>query len=184
VLIDSKRNGKVMTSPTERNIYIKFSRSQELFSKSIQAYQGYLKDDVASGDPIYYRARHFLKEGRVFFEETLKEAKKLLGPMPIYAAKEFEQWKAKVLEENRIIIHGERPDELKTSLMNDEFIRTMMSEAEIEAYVKDHFDTQRSGKRKLANIKVRMLLDKLLSLAGQGQELQKAAQKKHQTHLA
>jgi len=173
-----------MTSPTERNIYIKVSRSQELLSKSIQAYQGYLQDDVAAGDPIYYRARNFLKEGKFFFEESLKEAKKLLGPIPVYAAKEFEEWKASALEENRIIIHGESPDELKTALMNDEFIRTMMSEAEIEAYVRDHFETQRSGKRKLANIKVRIMLDKLLSLAGQGQELQKAAQKKHQAHPA
>jgi hypothetical protein len=173
-----------MTSPTERNIYIKVSRSQELFSKSIQAYRGYLQDDVAAGDPIYYRARHFLKEGKVFFEETLKEAKKLLGSIPVYAAKEFEEWKASALEEKRIIIHGESPDELKAALMNDEFIRTMMSEAEIEAYVRDHFETQRSGKRKLANIKVRMMLDKLLLLAGQGQELQKAAQKKHQAHPA
>ncbi|MCJ7642949.1 MAG: hypothetical protein MUP28_00555 [Candidatus Aminicenantes bacterium] len=173
-----------MTSPTERNIYIKVSRSQELLSKSIETYQGYLLDDVAAGDPIYYRARHFLKEGKVFFEETLKEAKKLLGSIPVYAAKEFEEWKASALEEKRIIIHGESPDELKAALMNDEFIRTMMSEAEIEAYVRDHFETQRSGKRKLANIKVRMMLDKLLLLAGQGQELQKAAQKKHQAHPA
>ena len=173
-----------MTSLTERNIYIKVSRSQELLSKSIQAYQRYLQDDVAAGDPIYYRARNFHKEGKFFFEETLKEAKKLLGPIPVYAAKEFEQWKASALEENRIIIHGESPDELKAALMNDEFIKTKMSEAEIEAYVRDHFETQRSGKRKLANIKVRMMLDKLLSLAGQGQELQKAAQKKHQAHPA
>ena len=173
-----------MTSPTERNIYIKVSRSQELLSKSIQAYQGYLQDDVAAGDPIYYRARNFLKEGKVFFEETLKEAKKLLGPIPVYAAKEFEKWKASVLEENRIVIHGEDPDELKAALMKDEFIRTMISETEIEVYIRDHFETQRSGKRKLANIKVRMMLDKLLSLAGQGQELQKAAQKKHQAHPA
>jgi hypothetical protein len=173
-----------MTSPTERNIYIKASRSQELLSKSIQAYQGYLQDDVVAGDPIYYRARNFHKEGKAFFEEALKEAKKLLGPIPVYAAKEFEEWKARVLEENRIVIRGESPDELKAALMNDEFIRTLMSEAEIESYVRDHYETQRSGKRKLANIKVRMMLDKLLSLAGQGQELQKAAQKKHQAGSA
>jgi hypothetical protein len=169
-----------MTSPTERDIYIKASKSQDLLSKSIQAFQDYLQDNVAASDPIYYRARHFLKEGKAFFEETLKEAKKLLGQMPVYAAKEFEQWKAFFLEENRIVIHGDSPDELKAALMNDDFIRTMMSEAEIEAYVRDHFETQRSGKRKLANIKVRMMLDKLLSLAGQAQELQKAAQKKQQ----
>jgi hypothetical protein len=167
-----------MTSPAERDIYIKASRSYDLLSKSIQAFQGYIQDNVAVGDPIYYRARNFLKEGKVFFEETLKEAKKLLGPIPVYAAKEFEQWKIQVLNENRIVIRGESPDELKTALMNDEFIRTMMMEVEIEAYVRDHFETQRSGKRKLANIKVRMILDKLIMLAGQGEELQKAAQKK------
>ena len=173
---------KELTSPTERDIYIKASRSQDLLSKSIQAFQGYLLDNVAAGDPIYYRARNLLKEGKIFFEETLKEAKKLLGPMPAYAAKEFEQWKARVLEENRIIVSGESPDDLKAALMNDEFIKTMMSETGIEAYVRDHFETQRSGKRKLANIKVRMMLDRLLSLVDQGQELQKAAQKKHQAH--
>ena len=148
--------------------------------KSIQAYQEYLQDKVPAGDPIYYRARNLLKEGKSFFEETLKEAKKLLGPMPVYAAKEFETWKAGVLEENRIIVHGESRDELLGALKNDAFIKTMMSEAEIEIYIGDHFDTQRSGKRKLANIKVRMILDKLLSLAAQGQELQNAAQKKRQ----
>ena len=167
-----------MTSPAERDIYIKASRSYDLLSKSIQAFQGYIQDNVAVGDPIYYRARNFLKEGKVFFGETLKEAKKLLGPIPVYAAKEFEQWKTQVLNENRIVIRGESPDELKTALMNDEFIRTMMVEVEIESYVRDHFETQRSGKRKLANIKVRMILDKLIMLAGQGEDLQKAAQKK------
>ena len=173
-----------MTSPTERNIYIKISRSYELLSKSIQAYQEYLRDEVEAGNPLYYRARNFLKEGKGFLEETLKEAKTLLGPIPVYAAKEFEKWKADVLEENRIVIHGESPDELKVALINDKSIRTLMSEAEIEAYVSDHFETQRSGKRKLANIKVRMMLDKLLSLAGQGQELQNAAQKKRQAQAA
>ncbi len=173
-----------MTSPTERSIYIKISKSHELFSKSIQAYQRYLQNDVAASDPIYYRARNLLKEGKIFFDETLKEAKKLLGPIPVYAGKEFETWKTRVLEENRIVIHGESPDEVKAALVGDEFIKNMMSEAEIEAYVMDHFDAQRSGKRKLVNIKVRMMLDKLLSLAGQGQELQKAAQIKHQTHQA
>jgi hypothetical protein len=169
-----------MASLTERNIYIKASRSQELLSNSIQTYKEYLRDEVTASDPAYYRARNFLKEGKSFFEETLKEAKKLLGPMPVYAAKEFETWKINVLEENRIIVHGENRDDLLATLKNDAFIKTMMSEAEIETYIGDHFDTQRSGKRKLANIKVRMILDKLLSLAAQGQELQNAAQKKHQ----
>ena len=56
----------------------------------------------------------------------------------------------------------------------------MMTEAEIAAYVRDHFEAQRQGKRKLANIKVRMMLDRLLGLVADGQTAQKAAQRKQQ----
>jgi hypothetical protein len=55
-----------------------------------------------------------------------------------------------------------------------------MNAAEIEAYLKACFDKQKSGKRKLANIKMRMVLDKLASLLAEGQELQKKAQRKQQ----
>ena len=56
----------------------------------------------------------------------------------------------------------------------------MMTSEEVEAYLKAYYDTQRSGKRKLANIKIRMVLDKLASLLAEGQELQKTAQRKQQ----
>jgi hypothetical protein len=51
---------------------------------------------------------------------------------------------------------------------------------EVEAYVRAHFEKQRSGKRKLQNIKIRMALDRLGALAAEGQKLQATAQRKQQ----
>jgi len=56
----------------------------------------------------------------------------------------------------------------------------MMSAEEVEAYLEAYYDLQKSGKRKLANIKIRMILDKLALLVAEGQELQKTAQRKQQ----
>jgi hypothetical protein len=55
-----------------------------------------------------------------------------------------------------------------------------MGPEEIEAYVGAHYEAQRSGKRKLANIKIRMALDKLAALVAEGQEFQQKAQRKQQ----
>ena len=55
-----------------------------------------------------------------------------------------------------------------------------MTAGEVEAYLAAHFDSQKSGKRKLANIKIRMVLDRLAGLAAQGTELQRTAQRKQQ----
>jgi hypothetical protein len=55
-----------------------------------------------------------------------------------------------------------------------------MTAAEVEAYLRERFATQNSGKRKIENIKIRMSLDKLAGLLQEGQELQKNAQRKQQ----
>jgi hypothetical protein len=169
-----------MTTPSEREIFIKSSRGHEILLKSLQVFQEYMKSETPANSPDYYRARNLLKEGRVFCEDVLREAKKLLGPVPVYAPREYEELRARTLEENRIIVHGEDPDSIKNQLAEDVFVRAIMSESEIEAYLRDHFETQRSGKRKLVNIKVRMMIDKLLALVGQGLIAQRAAQRKQQ----
>jgi hypothetical protein len=169
-----------MTPPTEREIFIKASRGHEILMKALEAFREYLKSETPPSSPEYYRARNLLKEGRVFREDVVSEAKKLLGPIPGYVAREYEELRKRTLEENRIIVLGEDPDALKSQLADDVAVRSMMSESEIEAYLRDHYETQRSGKRKLANIKVRMMLDKLSALAEQGLAAQKAAQRKQQ----
>jgi hypothetical protein len=164
----------------EREIYIRASRSFTILSEAIQTFQGYLESHVAANAPEYYRARNLLKEGKAFYDQTLQDAKKLLGPVPIYAAPDFEKWRSQVLVENKIVVQGQTPEELRVELLADDFVKTIMAPEEVEAYLRANYDAQKSGKRKLANIKVRMALDKLAGLVAEGQELQKTAQRKQQ----
>jgi len=164
----------------EREIFIRSSRSFTVLTEAIQIFRDYVQNSTASNDPEYYRARNFLKEGKAFYEQSLQDAKKLLGPIPIYAAKDFEGWRSQALIENKIVVSGQTIEELQAELTVDDFVKTMMSAEEIEAYLKACFDNQKSGKRKLSNIKIRMVLDKLASLLAEGQELQKTAQRKQQ----
>jgi hypothetical protein len=164
----------------EREIFIRAARSFAVLSEAIQSFKGYLEPHTAAGAPEYYRARNLLKEGKAFYDQTIQDAKKLLGPIPIYAAKDFEKWRSQALIENKIIVQGQTPEELRLELDNDEFLRSIMRPEDVEEYLLTHFETQRSGKRKLANIKIRMALDRLADLVAAGQELQKTAQRKQQ----
>jgi len=169
-----------MQVQVEREIYLRANHCYELLCQSIVTFKDYLEDRIPSNDPVYYRARNFLKEGKAFFDQTLQDAKKLLGPIPVYAAKDFEAWRTKALIDNKIVVQGQTLEDLKAELTGDEFIKTIMNPGEIEAYLRTNFETQKSGKRKLANIKIRMTLDKLAGLLSEGQSLQKNAQRKQQ----
>ena len=164
----------------EREIFIRASRSFAVLNDAIRTFQTFLDSQVASSAPEYYRARNLLKEGKALYDQTLQDAKKLLGPIPIYAAKDFEKWRSDALIQNKIVVQGETPEALRIELVNDDFIKTIMRPEEIEAYLSAHFETQRSGKRKLQNIKIRMALDRLAGLLAEGQKLQGTAQRKQQ----
>ena len=166
--------------PTDREIYIKAARSFDLLMKALQGFRDYLGDDIPPGATEYYQARNFLKEGAALFDEALKEAKKLMGPIPLYAPKEFESRRQQILEENRLIVRGEDLDEIEAQLETDEFIKGIMSAPDINTYVRDRFETQKTGKRKLANFKARLILDRLGVLVSEGRKLQQEAQKKRQ----
>ena len=169
-----------MQVQVEREIFIRASRSFAILSEAIQLFKGYLESTTAPQAPEYYRARNFLKEGKAFYDQTLQDAKKLLGPIPIYAAKDFEAWRTQALVENKIVVRGQTAEDLRAELAADEFLKAIMRPEEIVAYLDANFETQKSGKRKLANIKIRMALDKLAELVAEGQELQKTAQRKQQ----
>jgi hypothetical protein len=169
-----------MQVQVEREIYIRASRSFAVLTESLQLFRTYLEPTTTAQAAEYYRARNFLKEGKAFYDQTMADAKKLLGPIPIYAAKDFETWRAKALIENKLVVQGETPEELRAELLADDFLRTIMRPEEIDAYIAAHYETQRSGKRKLANIKIRMALDKLAELVAEGQKLQATAQRKQQ----
>src|SRR5512136_2425754 len=120
----------------EREIYIRASRSFAILSEAITSFKGYLEPRTAASAPEYYRARNLLKEGKAFFDQTLQDAKKLLGPIPIYAAKDFEGWRSQGLIENKIVVQGQTLEELRTELMNDDFLRSIMPPEDIESYLR------------------------------------------------
>jgi len=169
-----------MQVQVEREIYIRAGRCHELLCQSILTFRDYLEGPVPANDSNYYRARNCLKEGKGFFDQTVQDAKKLLGPIPVYAAKDFEAWRSKALVDNKIVVQGRTPEELAAELSGDDFVKTIMNAGEVETYIQAHFEAQQTGKRKLANIKIRMTLDKLAELLAEGRDLQKKAQRKQQ----
>jgi hypothetical protein len=66
-------------------------------------------------------------------------------------------------------------------LVNDEIMKAWLREEEIELFLQRHFQTQQEGKRKLENIKVRIVLDKLQELITQAKDLQKKAFEKQRS---
>jgi len=164
----------------EREIYLKASKCFELLNKSILLFEGYLREESPQNAPDYYRARNYVRDGDSFYQETLKEARRLLGPVPAYAAPDFEKRRMEYLEETKIIAKSHDFADLKSELSKDENLRLFLKEEEIENLLRTYYDFQQTGKRKLTNIKIRILVAKLYSLLSRALELQKEGLKKHQ----
>ena len=164
-----------------RDLFLNAKNSRKLLTKAIKSFEEYLQKAGPPNAREYYQARHFLREGQSSFDKTLEKARLLLGPVSPYSPQEFEKQRAQVLAENKIIVQGLSLSVLREELAQDEFLKTFFSPEEISDYLESHFISQSSGKRKLANIKMRMILDKLIALSAKGQELQAAAQKHFQS---
>jgi hypothetical protein len=64
--------------------------------------------------------------------------------------------------------------------VGDEFLKSFMSSEEIEGFLKENYQKQQMGKRKLPNIKARMVIDKLKRVERQGLAGQKRASEEAQ----
>lgn len=169
-----------MVIRAEKEIQLRAKRSHELFMESIKLFEDYLKPSVPATGPDYYRARNLFKEGRAYLDQTLQQARKLLGPVPIYAARDFAEQRDRVLSENRIIIRAENLADVIQELIADELVASMMTREDVESYITARYEAQKEGHRKLPNIKMRMIIDWLEGLAVRCQVLQKEAQMKQQ----
>jgi hypothetical protein len=166
---------------TERDLFLHAAKSHELLQKAVQTFSHYLEKKLPPKSEQYYQARSYLKQGQGYLDETLKKAKLLLGPVSPYSPQEVEKQRAQLLIENKIIARGLNLNDLREELVRDEFLKTIFSPEEVAAYLKANFISQSSGQRRLANIKVRMIIDRLQTLRAKGQELQTAAQKYFQS---
>ena len=164
-----------MQKSTENLIYQKASKCWEYVNKSIQMFSDLLKGEGDLDSTVYYKARNLLRDADSYFKEALKNAKKLLGPIPAYTSNDYQKWRDELLEEFHILAMSEEYEALKSELIEDEYLREWMDKSSIELLLKKHFQTQQSGKRRLPNIKVRIILERLEDLINQAKDMNKQA---------
>jgi hypothetical protein len=170
-----------MQQGTENLIYQKASKCWACVNKSVEMFNKLLKEESDFNAPDYYKARNLLRDADGFLKEALKNAKKLLGPTPAYASEDYEKWRDELLEEFQILAMSQEYEDLRSELFADDFLREWMDLESIEILLKKHFQTQQSGKRKLSNIKARIILDRLEELIDQAKEMNKQAIQKQQS---
>jgi len=170
-----------MQQGTENLIYQKASKCWECVNRSVKMFDTLLKEDADFDTSNYYKARNLLREADGFLKDAFKNAKKLLGPTPAYTSEDYQKWRDELLEEFHILAMSQEYEELKTELFEDDFLRDWMDEKNIESLLKKHFQTQQSGKRKLSNIKVRIILDRLEELINNAKEMNLRAIQKQQS---
>jgi len=167
----------------EKQIFPRVFKSYHNLQLCIQLFEDFLDDTISSATGDYYRARKLLKEGDGEFQIALKNAKKLLGPMPAYATDEYRRWREAFLTKYNVLAKCTEFQECQAELTADEVMSQLMPNEEIEALLQLHFQPQQEGKRKLENIKVRIILDKLFQMITHANELQKQALLKQQSSL-
>jgi hypothetical protein len=166
------------------NFEVKVKSAYEALSQAVNLFRIYLKEETPATSSEYYRAKSLLKEGKLFFEEVMKEARKLLGPLPLYSTPEYAQWRDETARDMKLAL-GDKTDyeEIKKLLLTDSCLPRLFSAEELEDYLKKYYEDQKKGNRKIENLKCRVAIARLDDLIQEGEELLKEAQKKLQSSL-
>jgi hypothetical protein len=159
----------------EVQIFPKASKGFEDIRTALGIFGRLLKEGAEFNSTEYYRGRNCVKDADAVYKEGLKNARKLLGPIPEYSSEEFLKWRAEVLEKQKILVKNEEFEALKSELLEDSFLREWMSEKEITDLLEMHYLTQQQGRRKLVNIKARIVFARLFELLSEAKEMQKNA---------
>jgi len=163
-----------------KNILIKARKSLEKLSESIGLFKEFLNRGDIQDLSKYYLARNYLREGQKFREETLVDAKKFLGPQPVYTPMDVAAARMRLLQAAKIVAMSPNYDGLAVELLEDEFLKSFMSSEEVKGYLLRNKKSQQSGKRKLPNIKIRIVIDKLKKIELEASVWQKKAAEKVQ----
>jgi len=169
-----------MTTKIENQIYFKAGLAFDSFKLAIKTFESFLANAVSPSTPEYYKARNYLRDADKFYVETFAEAKKLLGPLPPYASSEFEKWRSDYLSEHKILVESQEFSALKEELIQNGQLVRWIESPDLERLLAKDYEAQKIGKRKMANIKVRIILEHLQELAAQANDLKKRAQERHQ----
>jgi hypothetical protein len=163
-----------------KDIFSKAKKSLEKMKESLRLFKEFVEEGQTQDLKKYYLARTFLKDGQRFCEEVIKDAKKFLGPLPAYLAKEIVEARTQLLKATKVVALSQDFKGLVAELVGDEFLKSFMSSEEIEGFLKENYQKQQLGKRKLPNIKARMVIDKLKRVERQGLAGQKRASEEAQ----
>jgi hypothetical protein len=169
-----------MNRKAENQLFFKAGSAFDHLNRAVQTFERYLNTAGQEAQSDYYKARNFLRDGEKFYEEAFKEAKRLLGPLPPYSSADFEKWRSDFLSEHRIQVDTQEYNDLKEELARNEQLGQWIASGDIERLLAKNYEPQKSGKRKLANIKVRIILDRLSELRGLADDLRKKAMAKLQ----
>jgi len=167
----------------EEHIYSKVARCFNSVNKAAKLFQGFLDMEDTSIFPDYYRARTMLREGEEAYKDALRNAKKMLGPLPEYVKEDYLKWRAEFLEQHQVLAKNQELEELRKELETSDFLNQWMTAEDICESLDQYYHSQQEGNRKLANIKVRIILDKLKEVLINTKELQKQTMKKQQINL-
>lgn len=163
-----------------KDIFLKAKKSLEKMNESLRLFKEFVEEGQTQDLKKYYLARTFLKDGQKFCEEVIKDAKKFLGPLPVYLSKEIVEARTQILKATKVVALSHDYEGLVAELVGDEFLKSFMSSEEIEGFLKENYQKQQLGKRKLPNIKARMVIDKLKRVERQGLAGQKRASEEAQ----
>jgi len=169
-----------MNKKEENQLYLKAAGCFDTLRLAIETFEGFLREASPASSPSYYKARNYLRDAERFHQEVFKEAKRLLGPMPVYASADFGKWRQDFLSQHRILATSQEREAIEKELLADGHISQWMNQGDIERLLDKNFEAQKAGKRRLANIKVRIILDRLTELLAEAGQLRKKAMEKFQ----
>ncbi len=165
----------------ENQLYFKAGLAFDSFKHALKEFELFLANAGPALTPDYYKARNYLRDGEKFLGETFTEAKKLLGPLPPYASSEFEKWRSDFLSQHKILVESQEFAALKEELFQNGQLVRWIESPDLERLLAKDYEAQKTGKRKMANIKIRIMLDRLQELAAQANDLKKRTQEKLQS---
>lgn len=160
-----------------KSVLIRARKSREKLDESICAFKEFLTEEPTNL-PKYYLARNRLQEGQALLTEVLNDAKKMLGPLPDYVSENLKESRGKLLRESHVVLESRTIDALEAELLADEDVKSFMAGDKVVHYVREAGTYQTAGKRKIENLKIRMIIDELGALAVEGRDLQRRAGEK------
>lgn len=121
----------------------------------------------------YDRARAKFDEAQGHFEEALAFVKSLLGPLPAPEPPDEIERKRREAAAQALVVSGRTLEELNLELSADPLVQAVMTRPEIEEALARTYPSQNVGNRKMANIKARILLDRLQAKLVEAADLEK-----------